>query len=319
MIKDARSFTRAHALATIICAPLVGLATRADAQSEFRVRIGTSTSDVNAGPFIAQDAGFFKKAGINAEITILPGAGAMAAAVAGGAIDVALTDSIVLANAANRGIPIVAIAGGGMYERGRSSTVFLSVAKDAPFKTARDFEGQKIGVVSLESLSGIAVRAWLAKNGADVGKVLFVEMPFATMVSALQRNSVAGAFLGEPYHSQAAADVRDITDAFGAMADRLCITEWITTRGWMQQNPDGAKRLVRAVYDCAKWANEHPDLTAPILVKYAKVDPEKIATMRRVRYATDFSPGLIQPEIDAGVKFKAIARATNAADLIMAV
>jgi NitT/TauT family transport system substrate-binding protein len=318
-MNDARFLTRARALAVLTSAPAIGFARRADAQSELPVRIGTSTSDVNAGPFFAQDGGFFKKFGINAEITVLPGAGAMAAAVAGGAIDVALTDAIVLANAANRGIPIVAIAGAGMYERGRSSTVFLSVAKDAPYKTAKDFEGQKIGVVSLESLSGIAVRAWLAKNGADVTKVLFVEMPFATMVSGLQRNSVAGAFLGEPYHSQAAADVRDVTDAFGAMADRLCITEWITTRAWIQQNPDRAKRLVRAVYECAKWSNEHPELTAPILMKHSKLDLDKVAAMRRVRYATEFSPALIQPEIDAGVKFKAIGRPTNAADLIVAV
>ncbi len=317
-MNEARLFTRARALAVLASVPALGIAGSVRAQSG-AIRIGTSTSDVNAGALFAHDAGFFKKAGLNVEITMFSAAGAMAAAVAGNAIDVAMTDSIVLANAANRGIPIVAIAGGGMYERGRSSTVFLSVGKASPYKTAKDFEGQKIAVVSLESLSGIAVRAWLAQNGADISKVLFVEMPFAAMLSAIQRKTVAGAFLGEPAHSQSTSELRDVTDAFGAMADRLCITEWVTTRGWIQQDPDRAKRLVRAVYDCAKWSNDHPELTAPILMKYAKFDPEKIAAMRLVRYATEFGPNLIQPEIDAGVKFKAIARPTNAADLIVAV
>jgi NitT/TauT family transport system substrate-binding protein len=271
---------------------------------------------VNAEALIAQDAGFYKRAGLPVTITLFSGAGAVTAAMAGNAIDVGLTDAVVLANAANRGFPIVAIAGAGLYERGRSATVWLTVSKDAPYKTAKDFEGQTIAVVSLESLSGIAVKSWLAKNGADVGKVRFIEMPFSTMPSALQRKTVAAAFMGEPVRSQVVAEVRDITDGFSAIAERQCITEWSTTRNWLARNPDKAKRLVNAVYECARWANDHQDQTAPILMKYAKLDPSKIGAMRRVRYATELTPELIQPEIDAGVRFNAIARSATASTLI---
>lgn len=318
-MQKAQILSRARAIAMLASVPLAGLSVRASAQGDAVIRIGTTSSDVNAGALIAQDAGFYKRAGLNVSITMFSAAGAVTAALAGGALDVGLTDAIVLANAANRGIPIVSIAGGGLYERGRSATVWLSVAKSSRYKTAKDLEGQTIAVVSLESLSGIAVRSWLAKNGADVTKVRFVEMPFAVMPSALQRKSVAAAFMGEPVHSQVVSEVRDVTDAFSAIADRQCITEWVTTRGWLAQNRQTAKRLVKAVYDCAKWSNEHQDLTAPILMKYAKLDAAKVSSMRRVLYATEMTPALIQPEIDAGVRFNAIARPTNAADLIATV
>jgi NitT/TauT family transport system substrate-binding protein len=297
-------------------APLLGLATRVNAESDAPIRIGTTTSDVNAGALIAEDAGFYKRANVPVTITRFSGAGAVAGAMAGNAIDVGLTDSVVLANAANRGFPIVAIAGAGLYERGRSATVWLTVAKDSPYKVAKDFEGQTIGVVSLESLSGIAVKSWLAKNGADVGKVRFIEMPFSTMPAALKRKTIAGAFMGEPVHSQVVSEVRDITDGFSAIAERQCITEWATTRNWLAQNPEKAKRLVKAVYECARWANEHQDQTAPILMKYAKLDPSKVGAMRRVLYATELTPALIQPQIDAGVRFNAIAQSAAASKLI---
>ena len=101
------------------------------------------------------------------------------------------------------------------------------------------------------------------------------------------------------------------------MGNRFLISSWFTTRDWLARNPDLARRLVQTIYLAARWANQHHDLTAPMLVKYAKIDADKVRVMRRCPYAvTPLRPDLLQPVLDAAARFKTIERPVNAADLI---
>lgn len=305
---------RARALAAIAAAPLA-VSSRALAQPAPVIRMGAVASDTFAEPLYGVDSGLFSKAGLNVDLKVFPGSGAVAVAAAGNAVDIGLADAVTLSNANNRGVPLTAIAGGGLYVPGQA-TSFLCVARDSGIKSAKDFEGQAVAVVTLVSISRIAVEAWLAKNGADVSKVRFIEMPFPEQPAAITQRRVAGAFLAEPILSQRGPDVTILADAYSAIGNRFSISNWFTTHDWLTQNPDLAKRLVKAIYDVAGWANSHRDQTAPVLAKYAKIDPEKVKAMRRCPYGTSLTPGMLQPVIDAGVTYKAIEHAVNASDLI---
>jgi NitT/TauT family transport system substrate-binding protein len=282
------------------------------------IRYGAVVADTYAEGLFAYEAGFFSRAGLEIDVHVFPGSGAVAVAAAGGAVDVGLTDAVVLANAINRGVPLVAMAGSGLYVPGSATAQFVT-AKGAPYKKAADFEGQAVAVVTLVSISSTAVKAWLAKGGADLSKIRFIEMPFPEMPAALARGSVAGAFLAEPTLSQA-SDVTVMADAYAAIGNNFLISNWFTTRDWLARNPEAAKKLVATIYESARWANAHHDLTAPILVKYAKLDAEKVHVMRRCPYATAaIQAGQLQPVLDAAARFKTIERPVNAADLIVKV
>ena len=45
------------------------------------------------------------------------------------------------------------------------------------------------------------------------------------------------------------------------------------------RNGETVRRLTGALYDTARWANARHDETAPILAKYAKLDPARIRAM----------------------------------------
>jgi hypothetical protein len=53
-----------------------------------------------------------------------------------------------------------------------------------------------------------------------------------------------------------------------------------------------------------------------ILVKYGKLDPDKLADVRRATYATSLDPALLRPVIDIGVKYKVIDRALTPSEMI---
>jgi NitT/TauT family transport system substrate-binding protein len=310
------TISRARALG-IIAAGVAALPRAAGAQNApLKLRVGSVPADTYAGGYYALDLGLFDKAGLSVEIMPFANGAAMAAAAAGGSIDVGVGDATELANGVSRGLPFVLIAGGGLYSS-TAPTTTLCVSKSSTIARASDLEGQTVAVVSLVSLMSSAVKSWLSQNGADIAKIKFVEMPFPQMPPALARGTLAAATLSEPIMSDAVAnDAKIFAKPYDAIAKQFLISDWFTTRDWLTKNGDAAKRFVGAIYDAARWANTHHDESAAILAKYTKVDVERIRRMNRCTYATNLQPALVQPVLDTAFKYKALETATNAATLI---
>lgn len=154
--------------------------------------------------------GFFKRAGLDVEMTTFTNSGDGMAAVAGGGTDVMGADIISFGSAVSRGIPLVIIAGGSYYFSSAPITL-LCVAKNAKIAKAKDFEGQTIAVFALGGLMYTFVQAWLDQHGADSKKVHFVELPSSEMGGALARRAIAGAVIPEP----ALTAARSVVHAFG--------------------------------------------------------------------------------------------------------
>jgi NitT/TauT family transport system substrate-binding protein len=309
------SMTRAAALALLGGAALAPRVPAAAQSGTTPIRIGAPASDSFAIAFFAADGGFFQRAGLDVSVSVFPGSGPVTTAVVGGAIDVGLTDAVQLGNAYNRNIPISAIAGGGLYTPDESVTE-LCVAKNSPYHTAKDFEGQTIGVITLGSISSAALKAWLTQHGANTQNIKLVEMPFAEMAPAIARGTVAAAYLAEPVMSQVLPELRIIASPYDAIGGHFLISVWFANQDWIAKNHDVAKTFVKAVYDASRWANAHRDLTLPILVKYAKLDPDKLRGMRRARYATELDPRLLQPVLDTAAAYHLIEKPVPAASVI---
>ena len=313
------TITRSGALATLAAsAALLPSALRAQA-APVTVRMGIVPADTYAGGYYALDLGLFDKAGLAVQIVPFTNGAAMAAAAAGGSIDVGVGDATELANGISRGLPFVMIAGGGVYSSAAPTTT-LCIAKTATIAKAADLEGQNVAVVSIASLMSAAVKSWLAQNGADISKVHFVEMPFPQMPGALARGALAAATLSEPIMSDATStDAKIFAKPYDAIAKQFNISNWFTTRDWLAKNPDAAKHFVGAIYDAARWANSHHEESAVILAKYTKIDVDRIKRMNRSGYATDLLPAMVQPVLDTAFKYKTLGTATSAASMIVKV
>ena len=283
----------------------------------FKLRVGSVPADTYAEGYYALDVGLFDKAGLSVEIIPFSNGAAMAAAAAGGSIDVGVGDATELANGISRGLPFVLIAGGGLYSTNAPTTT-LCITKSSTITKASDLEGQNVAVVSLVSLMSSAVKSWLTQNGADISKIHFIELPFPQMPPALSRGTVAAACLSEPIMSGAlGADAKVLGKVYDAIAKQFYISDWFTTRDWIARNQDAAKRFVSVAYETARWANANHEQSLAILAKYAKYDLDLVRSMRRASYATTLDAKLIQPVLDAGAKYKALERPYNANDLIV--
>lgn len=306
------TFSRSKALALLAGASAASLIPgRANAQSA-KIRFGATPADTYGQPIYATDMGFFKQAGLDVELTVFPTNGAGMAAIAGGSIDIMGNDAIGFANAVSHGIPLVIIAAGAIYTSAAPTTL-LCVAKNSTITQAKDFEGKVIALAVLGGLMYTSIKAWLTQNDADIEKVQFLEFPAAQMGGVLARGTVAGAVIPEPALSASAAVVRGFAKPYDAVAKTFQITTWFTTHDWLAKNPAAAKQLTGALYASSRWANAHQNESLEILAKYAKLDLKDHRNMTRTKYATAVDPALLQPVVDAAVKWNTINKPVDIA------
>jgi NitT/TauT family transport system substrate-binding protein len=285
------------------------------------IRVGSSLNDSNAEAFYAVANGFFKQAGVNVEMTTFNNGAAAAAAVAAGSLDIAVQPPMQIAQAVIGGLPFVVVAAGAINSV-RAPAAWICVGASSTLRTAKDLEGKTIAINSLKSSSENLLDAWLAKSGADLTKIRFLELPSAQMAPALERGTVDAVELFEPAFTAAKAkgDLRVLaipTAAMAAPRDEFLQTTWYTTKQFATQNKEAIRRFANAIYLTARWANTHPHDSGVILAQLSKLDPGIVDTMTRARYAESFQPRDLLPELDNGFKFGLLSRPVPPSELLI--
>ncbi|HEV8022911.1 MAG TPA: ABC transporter substrate-binding protein [Candidatus Lustribacter sp.] len=284
------------------------------------IRIGSSYNDSNVEAYYAVANGFFKQVGLNVEMTAFNNGAAAAAALASGALDVAVQPPMQVAQAVIGGLPFVVVAAGAINSVS-APAAWVCVSATSPIRTAKDLEGKTIAINSLKSSSQNLLDAWLAKEGADLSKIHFLELPSAQMAPALQRGTVDAVELFEPAFTvaKASGNVRVLaipTAAMAAPRDEFLQTTWYTTKQFATQNREAIRRFASAIYMAARWANAHPHDSGVILAELSKLDPGIVATMTRARYAESLQPRDLLPELDNGFKFGLLSRPVSPTELL---
>jgi NitT/TauT family transport system substrate-binding protein len=268
---------------------------------------------MGAAVFYANDLGFFKDNGLNVEVQLIENGAAIAAAVASGAVDVAQANIVSLATAHDKGLPFVVLVPAALYSS-TSPTTALVVAKNSPFKQAKDLDGKTIGINGVKNITQIGLMAWMDQNGGDSRTVKFLELPFAQMAAAIAAGRIDAGVVAEPNLSAAiAGDARVLAPVYTAIAPSFVIGAWFATGDWVKSHPALAKRFATAMSQAAEWANKHPDLSAKIVEKYTKV--AIVPGMKRIVYPEKIDLAPMQPPIDAAAKYSVIKASFPASDL----
>jgi NitT/TauT family transport system substrate-binding protein len=298
---------------------VLGAGRPARAQSAFPVlRIGSVTAiEGSLQPWFANELGLFAKAGLNVDLQGFNSGNAAAAAILGGALDIASTTPLTLASAYVRNVPFVTIAGG-YLNTPRSPVVIVVVPKNSPVRGAKDLVGKTVGLNTLRTISELALDAWLAKHNVDIASVKAIELPFAQLVPALARGAIDAALPGEPIVSAGvrAGEIRVLDDPMAAIGRRYLASLWFTTTAFRRQNPDAVRRFAGVMYQTARWANTHNAESIPLVAKYTKFKLEDIAGMARADFAEQLRFSELQPTMDAALKFGFIPHAIRAEELV---
>lgn len=287
---------------------------RASAQERVTIRLGTAPVESYAMPYFAKDNGFYDKAGLDVQITTLAGGGATLAALVGGSLDVAYTNSGAMSNAHARGVPIYLFFPGGYYTSAQPTTALL-VAKNSPLRTAKDLNGKTVALSTLRDLVQISCMKWMDENGGDSSSVKWIEMTTAIMAPALVAGRIDAAIVVEPEITENKDTTRIFAKTYDSVAKTLMISGCVSTKDWLDHNLDTARRYIAVMRQTAEWANKNHQQFPPILEKYTKIPRDLIAEEKHSVYGSFLDPKVIQPIIDTSAAYKILPAAFPASDL----
>lgn len=268
--------------------------------------------------YYAQSAGLFAKAGL--DVTAVPSTSGSTSllAVVGGAAQIGFTNTLSLAVAHGKGIPLVALTPGGIYDTNAPLAEIL-VAGDSPLKAPHDLAGKTIAVTGLHDLLALTTTAWLVKNGVDLSSVRFLEMPASSMLPALQGKRADAIALYHPYLLAAqSAGARVFGKPYDAIALEFEPGLWFASTPWANAHREAALRFSAAMKDSAAYVNAHFDDLLPLIASFTKLDVETLRKIPHPRFPPGVIAAQIQPVIDTAAKFKELQTAFPAQEMIFA-
>jgi NitT/TauT family transport system substrate-binding protein len=280
------------------------------------IHAGHPPTETAAPALYATRAGLFERAGIALTIDKMSSGAAVAAAVAGGGLDLGGTSILAIVIGHTHGIPFTLISAANvmMYPEADGG---LLVQANSPLTGPKDFIGKTISAAALNDIVSLEIWTWMDRGGADWHSVKIVEIPQPAALAALDAGRVDGIVLTGSAYAEAMANpkVRLLSRVASNLAPRFANTCWFSTRDWVTKNHPVAARFARVMSDASAYVNAHPDETLKDVLDYTGIDRAAALKMKRAVFSTTLSPNDVQPIIAAAAKFKMIDKEYSAAEL----
>ncbi|WP_082691417.1 ABC transporter substrate-binding protein [Paenibacillus rubinfantis] len=228
-----------------------------------KVVLDWSPNTNHTGLYVAKDQGYFAEEGLDVEI-LLPGSGGAEAMVASGEVPFGVSVQENVTQSRMQGVPLVSIAA---IIQHNTSGFAAPVAKN--IKSPKDFEGKAYGGWGAPVEEAV-IKSIMDLQGADVGKVKFLNIGDADYFTAVKRDidfawifyawtGIEAELRGEPIDMLYVKDFSEQLDYYTPVL--------VTNEKTIKDNPELVKAFMRAVSKGYKYAMDHPDESAQILLK----------------------------------------------------
>jgi NitT/TauT family transport system substrate-binding protein len=281
------------------------------------IRVGVAPNDDSMPLIYAAHAGLFKQAGLNVDLQKFSGGAVVAAALAGGSLEIGKGTSASVIAAYAKGLPFT-IIGSISYYNADNPGVALIILADSDIKVPKDLAGKTLGAVTLQDLGTLATFAWLDQHGVDWKSLKFLEIPQSAALASMQASRIVGMPVYEPIFSAdlATGKVRVLGYPFDAIARHFAEDVMFANVSWVGGHRDLIQRFLRVVREASIYVGAHESEMVPILAQFSGADPALLARLHHPGRGVAIVPSDLQPLIDINVKFNIIQKRFLAQDLI---
>jgi len=262
-------------------AVLLGLAVvpgaRSQAPATIKYGAPTATPDITTvGVYFALENGYFKRDGLDVQVTRYQGSPVAVRALLSGDADVVETGGDTALLAMEGGAPIDIL----LSPVARSTDV---VVAKAPIASIADLKGKSFAVSAPGSPGDVLGRLLLQKNGVDPGQVQFVGLGSpADRVRALLGGKVdstsATILVIEPVLEAIAKGEVKVLASLGEQFPAIPLSYIVAQESVIKSRRDAMVRFVRGYVEGLRWAQANPDEAARIGAKHIRETPVNILT-----------------------------------------
>jgi NitT/TauT family transport system substrate-binding protein len=287
-------------------------------QAEERLRMAYSAiSGAMLTPWVALEAGIFKKNNLNVELVYIAGGTITAAALVGGDIQSMLANGEVVLRGRLQGSDMISFAD-------TASTLVFSLMARPEITQPQDLRGKRLGVSRFGTATHAALLAALEHLRVPASEVTILQMGGVPQILAgIDRGTIAAGVLSPPINILAKKmGLKELLDV-GTLKIPYQQTTFVSRQEWIKRNPEAMRALVRSIVESIHKIKTDKPFAERILAKYTKIeDPEIIEEAYRI-FAVNYLPQVPYPS-EAAVRQRLAeiaasdekARTANAKDFI---
>jgi NitT/TauT family transport system substrate-binding protein len=257
--------------------------------SKLDLRVGAFDGDVGALHWIAQDKGFFDKAGLNVVLTGFATGKQAVDALRDGLVDVATASEFVVATRGfdERDLRILSTVS-------QYWNKALIARRDRGVGRAADLAGKRVGV-TVTSTAEHTLKVFLATNGIADADVTLVNLLPGKLVEAIADGQVDAAITWQPHADK-------IAHALGGNGVTLlergteAFLLALTRQDLLASKSPAFERMLAALADAAAWVRDNPAEAKEYLGQRFKLAPDVVEA---VWGRTTFSVRLPQEMVEA--------------------
>ncbi len=166
-----------------------------------KLNIGYVTNGDFVPVFIAQEKGYFAKAGLDATLTPIPIPTNVPAALTSQSVDVGPMTAVNLLQTAENGLGLVAISGYNRNLAGKEPAQLI-LRTGLAYKVPSDIEGKRIGTPGIFSTFDLFLHSWLHKSNVPFEKITQVDVIFPPMLDMLKSAQLDAVIAVDPFRAQ---------------------------------------------------------------------------------------------------------------------
>jgi NitT/TauT family transport system substrate-binding protein len=231
----------------------------------------TAVSGLYTILWTGQEAGLFKKHGLDTDLVLIQPSSKAAQILISGDIDIVDGGAPTVVNANLQGADLVIIAS----NCNRSTLSFFTLPS---INKIQDLKGKVLGVTRFGASNDFETRYILRKNRLEPGKdVLLLQTGgYVEMLAAFQSNHIVGGLIGLPLSLR--VKKLGLKELFGPEANPVYdIGAFIVQRSFLSDNREDLKKFLRALIAAFDLANQNPEVAKKAVGKYTRTtDPEAL-------------------------------------------
>jgi len=254
-------------IAACICSLLIGPVWG----QGLKLNVGYVTNGDFVPVLVAQEKGYFAKAGLETTLTPIPIPTNVPAALTSQSVDVGPMTGVNLLQTAENGLGLVAVSGYNRNLAGKEPAQLI-FRTGLAYKSPEDIEGKRIGTPGLLSTFDLFLRGWLHKNNVPLAKITQVDVTFPPMLDMLKGGQVDAVIAVDPFRAQIVkTGVGFVAADFMGDVSKDCVgLLWAANKNWATAHPRERAAFVAAVKEGIAEAFRDPQGAMEVEKKYLK-------------------------------------------------
>lgn len=232
-----------------------------------KITITVTPSPASSPIYIAYDKGFFKEAGLDASLDQRASGQLAIRALTNNEVDIALSASTPIAEAAVEGHPISVIAT--LSENSKATRIIAR--KDRGITKTSDIKGKRIGLVK-NTMADFFLHIFMATSFFEQDDVNIVYLEADKIVDALVEGKVDAVSTWSPYTLELIDKLGDNAVIFDKPG--IYTTTWniSSTKRFIIENPETIKAFLSSIIKANEFIGANPDEARELAKKHLKID-----------------------------------------------